>query len=173
MLHIDCRLGAPPLAQPPQQVGVPPPPPPPPPGSPPPPAAFPSLPPLSVLVLVGATITTLAGSFIAFMLYLRPVLAAAERAAAAAERAASEMEAAAQEMEKAAKMMQEDMPLTFQDMQRTSKECEWGRAWCGGWRGWHVLGGWRPSKHGSEMRLPPACRMLPSVALDCECVLLV
>ncbi|PRW56655.1 ankyrin repeat [Chlorella sorokiniana] len=86
--------------------------------------AFASLPPLSVLVLVGATITTLAGSFIAFMLYLRPVLAAAERAASAAERAAQEMETAAQEMEKAAKMMQEDMPLTFQDMQRTSKEFE-------------------------------------------------
>lgn len=110
---------------------MPPPPPPPPPGSP-PPAAFPSLPPLSVLVLVGTTITTLAGSFVVFMLYMRPVLKASERAAEAAERAASEMEAAAQEMEKAAKMMQEDMPLTFQDMQRTSKECEWGLGGAGG-----------------------------------------
>ena len=117
-----CRL--PPSAQPQHHVAVPPPPPPPPPGSPPPASAFSSLPPLSVLVLLGATITTLAGSFVAFVLYLRPVLAASERAAAAAERAALEMEAAAQEMEKAAKMMQEDMPLTFQDMQRTSKECE-------------------------------------------------
>lgn len=156
MLHIGCRLGAPPLAQPQQQVAVPPPPPPPPPGSPPPAAAFPSLPPLSVLVLVGATITTLAGSFIAFMLYLRPVLAAAERAAAAAERAASEMEAAAQEMEKAAKMMQEDMPLTFQDMQRTSKECEWGWVvWCG--VGWHVLGPLMLSQQAGQRCAAPAC----------------
>jgi hypothetical protein len=49
----------------------------------------------SVLILLGATVTTVAGSFIVFMLYLRPVLRTAERAAAAAERAAQEMEVAA------------------------------------------------------------------------------
>ena len=49
----------------------------------------------SVLILLGATLTTVAGSFIVFVLYLRPVLRAAERAAAAAERAAQEMEVAA------------------------------------------------------------------------------
>lgn len=51
---------------------------------------------LPVVVLVGAAITTLAGSFVAFVLYLRPVLVAAEKAAAAAERAAQEMGVAAQ-----------------------------------------------------------------------------
>ena len=49
----------------------------------------------SVLILLGATLTTVAGSFTVFMLYLRPVLRTAERAAAAAERAAQEMEVAA------------------------------------------------------------------------------
>lgn len=47
-------------------------------------------------MLVGATVTTLAGSFIVFVLYLRPAIKAAERAAEAAERAAIEMEIAAQ-----------------------------------------------------------------------------
>ena len=49
----------------------------------------------TVLVIMGITITTVAGGFIAFVLYLRPVLRTAERAAAAAERAAQEMEVAA------------------------------------------------------------------------------
>ncbi|KAL4427815.1 hypothetical protein ABPG75_001904 [Micractinium tetrahymenae] len=78
----------------------------------------------TVMILIGASVTTLAGGFVVFVLYLRPVLKAAERAAVAAEEAAKQMEVAAQEMEKAARVMQEDMPLTFQDMQRTSKEFE-------------------------------------------------
>jgi flagellar basal body-associated protein FliL len=46
-------------------------------------------------LVVGVTISTVAGSFIMFMLYLRPVLKAAEKASTAAERAAQEMETAA------------------------------------------------------------------------------
>lgn len=51
---------------------------------------------LTLIVVVGVTVSTVAGSFIAFVLYLRPVLQAAERATAAAEKAAKEMEVAAQ-----------------------------------------------------------------------------
>lgn len=50
----------------------------------------------TVAVLVGASVTTLAGGFIVFVLYLRPVLKAAERAALAAEEAAQQMDVAAQ-----------------------------------------------------------------------------
>lgn len=50
----------------------------------------------TVMILVGASVTTLAGGFVLFILYLRPVLKAAERAAAAAEEAAKQMEVAAQ-----------------------------------------------------------------------------
>lgn len=46
-------------------------------------------------VVVGLTISTVTGSFIMFVLYLRPVLKAAEKASTAAEKAALEMETAA------------------------------------------------------------------------------
>ncbi len=50
----------------------------------------------TVMILIGVSVTTLAGGFVLFILYLRPVLKAAERAAAAAEAAAKQMEVAAQ-----------------------------------------------------------------------------
>ena len=68
---------------------------PPPPGAPPPQAAAGSPSWFSVLVVVGASVTTLAGGLVVFVLHLRPVLKAAERAAAAAEVAARQMEVAA------------------------------------------------------------------------------
>ena len=77
-------------------VGVPPPQPPPPPPAGPTPASAAALSGLSALVLAGAAVTTLAGSFIVFVLYMRPAIKAAEKAALAAERAALEMEEAAQ-----------------------------------------------------------------------------
>ena len=84
-----CRPGAPPQQR---AVGVPPP------GPPPPPTGAAALGPASwfqLLLIAGITATTLAGGFILFVLYLRPLLAAAQRATLAAERAALEMEVAA------------------------------------------------------------------------------
>lgn len=49
----------------------------------------------TVLLIAGMTVSTVAGSFLVFVLYLRPVLKAAERATKAAETAAVEMEVAA------------------------------------------------------------------------------
>jgi hypothetical protein len=46
-------------------------------------------------VIVGVTISTVCGSFIAFVLYLRPIILTAGRASEAAEKAAKEMEVAA------------------------------------------------------------------------------
>lgn len=85
------------------------------------PPAFPWLPIAFVFLL---TISSLAGTFIVTVIYLRPIIQAAERAAIAAEIAAKEMKEAAEEMEKTALMMQVDIPVTMLDIQEASQEFE-------------------------------------------------
>lgn len=55
---------------------------------------------LPVLMVFLLTFASLAASFVAFVLHIRPILKQAERAAAAAEAAARQMDVAAKEMEK-------------------------------------------------------------------------
>lgn len=68
---------------------------------------------LPVLLVFCMTLISLAGSFVVFVLYIRPLLKQAEKAAVAAEEAAKQMDTAAKEMEKAAVVMSADMPVTF------------------------------------------------------------
>ncbi|CAL8460708.1 g239 [Coccomyxa elongata] len=66
----------------------------------------------------------LASSFTAFILYVRPVLQRAERAALACESAAQELEKASVEMDKAAEVINTDMPTTLNAVERASIEFE-------------------------------------------------
>ena len=59
-----------------------------------------------------------------FILFVRPVLIAAQRAAETTEQAAKDMQITSDELEKTAIMFREDIPLTMQDLQRTAEEWE-------------------------------------------------
>ena len=67
---------------------------------------------LPVLLVSCLALASLAGSALAFVLTLRPLLKQAERAAAAAEDAAVQMQAAAREMEEAAAVLSGDLPVS-------------------------------------------------------------
>jgi hypothetical protein len=79
---------------------------------------------LSLGVVFCLTLATLASGYVVTVLYIRPMLSAAERAALAADQAAIEMETAAKEMQKAALLMQLEIPVTTSDMRKTSEEFE-------------------------------------------------
>lgn len=92
--------------------------------SPPPPTSSPAVSWFAVAVVFGLTLSTLAGTFIVTVLYLRPTLKAAEKAAVAAGVAAVQMDIAAKEMEKTALLMQRDIPITMEEIQQASEEFE-------------------------------------------------
>ena len=60
----------------------------------------------------------------AFILYMRPMLAATQRAAEVSELAAKDMRRTSEEMDKTASMLREDIPLTMQEVQRAAEEWE-------------------------------------------------
>ncbi|BDA41934.1 hypothetical protein COCOBI_02-7320 [Coccomyxa sp. Obi] len=78
----------------------------------------------AALLLVCTTMMVLASSFTAFILYVRPLLQRAERAALACESAAQELEKASLEMDKAAEVINTDMPTTLNAVERASIEFE-------------------------------------------------
>jgi hypothetical protein len=78
----------------------------------------------SIFVVVALTITSLAGGFVAAVLYLRPVLRAVEEASLNADKAAKEMELAGQEIQKTMLLVEADLPLTMQEVRKTAEEFE-------------------------------------------------
>ena len=79
---------------------------------------------VSIGIVLGLTLSTFAALTTVVILYLRPVLMAAQRVVQQTEETAVDLEKAAEEMEKTALMFQEDVPLTLRDMQRASEEWE-------------------------------------------------
>lgn len=77
-----------------------------------------------VVVTVGITVSSIASAITAAILYLRPTLQAAEKAALSTDAAAQDMQTAAIEMEKTAIMFQQDVPITMQELQKASEEWE-------------------------------------------------
>ena len=75
-------------------------------------------------VIFGITVTSVATMVTVFILFVRPVLIAAQRAAETTEQAAKDMQITSDELEKTAIMIREDIPLTMQDLQRTAEEWE-------------------------------------------------
>eukprot|EP00890_Picochlorum_soloecismus_P004875 jgi/Picsp_1/5389/NSC_02749-R1_hypothetical protein CHLNCDRAFT_142294 [Chlorella variabilis] len=77
-----------------------------------------------VLVSAGLTVSSILGAVTAMILYVRPLLKAAERAAESTDAAAQDVQNAAIEMEKTAIMFQQDVPTTMRELQKASDEWE-------------------------------------------------
>lgn len=84
-------------------------------------APFPWVP---VLLVFGLTLTSLASAATAFILYMRPALRSAQRAADSTDAAARDGQRAALEVEKTSLLMQQDLPVTLQEVQRAADEWE-------------------------------------------------
>jgi hypothetical protein len=84
-------------------------------------AAFPWVP---VLLVFGLTVSTVAAAVTVCVLYLRPALRAAERAADSTDAAARDGQRAALEVEKTSLLMQQELPVTLQEVQRAADEWE-------------------------------------------------
>lgn len=77
-----------------------------------------------VLVSAGLTVSSILGAVTAMILYVRPLLKAAEQAAESTDAAARDVQNAAIEMEKTAIMFQQDVPTTMRELQKASDEWE-------------------------------------------------
>ena len=79
-----------------------------------------------VVVLASAllTVSSIVGAVTAIILYVRPLLKAAERAVESTDAAARDVQNAAIEMEKTAIMFQQDVPTTMRELQKASDEWE-------------------------------------------------
>jgi len=82
------------------------------------------LPWVSIFIVFGLTLSSISSMITVFILYMRPMLQATQRAAEVSELAAKDMRHTAEEMDKTAAMFREDIPLTMQDVQRTAEEWE-------------------------------------------------
>lgn len=94
--------------------------------TPPPPVVYHSqpLPWVSIFLVFGLTLTSITSMITAFILYMRPMLLATQKAAEVSELAAKDMRHTAEEMDRTAAMFREDIPLTMQDVQRAAEEWE-------------------------------------------------
>ncbi|KAG7672703.1 hypothetical protein KSW81_001662 [Nannochloris sp. 'desiccata'] len=82
------------------------------------------LPWVSIFLVFGLTLSSICSMITVFILYMRPMLQATQRAAEVSELAAKDMRHTAEEMDKTAAMFRDDIPLTMQDVQRTAEEWE-------------------------------------------------